>query len=38
MPAARHYACLWPFSAKIENTKAEAIRAAKHYGLLPELF
>ena len=26
------------FSAKIEDTKAEAIRAAKHYGLLPELF
>ncbi len=25
-------------SAKIEDTKAEAIRAAKHYGLLPELF
>jgi hypothetical protein len=25
------------FSAKIEDTKAEAIRAAKHYGLLPEL-
>ena len=26
------------FEAKIEDTKAEAIRAAKHYGLLPELF
>ncbi len=25
------------FSAKKEDTKAEAIRAAKHYGLLPEL-
>ena len=26
------------FSANIEHTKAEAIRAAKHYGPLPELF
>ena len=26
------------FDAKIHDTKIEAIRAAKHYGLLPELF